>query len=299
MFVHLLTCIRAIKGTLIRFLFQAAFEIKINRHLYVHRISFVLVSIGCRVHWPHTLPRLTSEGLSPKLILNHSRQKHMTDSICVLADSCLIVKHWLHCTAPINPVGMWKQREREKKKVSQIADFSGSRRAVLYTYHWSSQALGSPLYFLELLFIVHVSIKYFKCYQSILPLAYKWKCNAPLHYRHNDNGHSRWGELWSNVSPLMVVLKILSYILEVCFSFFLRWWNYCTFQQERDNFSTFPHPWRFPVVILLLPLPQRKETQLQHWIQSKAKENCKNPTLTQKAMKRLKETPGRIKKELI
>lgn len=116
MFVHLLTCIRAIKGTLIRFLFQAAFEIKINRHLYVHRISFVLVSIGCRVHWPHTLPRLTSEGLSPKLILNHSRQKHMTDSICVLADSCLIVKHWLHCTAPINPVGMWKQREREKKK---------------------------------------------------------------------------------------------------------------------------------------------------------------------------------------
>lgn len=144
---------------------------------------------------------------------------------------------------------------------------------------------------------MHVSIKYFKCYQSILPLAYKWKCNAPLHYRHNDNGHSRWGELWSNVSPLTVVLKILSYILEACFSFFLRWWNYCTFQQERDNFSTFPHPWRFPVVILLLPLPQRKETQLQHWIQSKAKENCKNPTLTQKAMKRLKETPGRIKKE--
>lgn len=130
MFVHLLTCIRAIKGTLIRFLFQAAFEIKINRHLYVHRISFVLVSIGCRVHWPHTLPRLTSEGLSPKLILNHSRQKHMTDSICVLADSCLIVKHWLHCTAPINPVGMWKQREREKKKFLKLLISVGA--AALY-----------------------------------------------------------------------------------------------------------------------------------------------------------------------
>lgn len=105
-----------------------------------------------------------------------------------------------------------------------------------------------------------------------------------------------WRELWSNVSPLMVVLKKLSYILEVCYFFFRRWWNYCTFQQERDNFSTFPHPRRFPVVILLLPLPQRKETRLQHWIQSKAKENCKNPTLTQIAMKRQKETPGRYKK---
>ena len=40
-------------------------------------------------------------------------------------------------------------------------------------------------------------------------------------------------------------------------------------------------PGRFPVVILLLLLPQRKETQLQHWIQSKVKEDCKNPTLTQ------------------
>lgn len=107
MFVHLPACIKAMKGSFIRFLFQAAFEIKINRHLYLHTISFVLVNVGCfqRCDTPQT-SRLTSEELS------------QTDPKSFVAEThdgldLRIGRFMLHCqtltlhgTAPINPVRM-------------------------------------------------------------------------------------------------------------------------------------------------------------------------------------------------
>lgn len=92
--VHLVTCIKAIKALLLDFSFKLL-ELKIKSCLYLHRISYSLVSSACfqKCNAPQT-SHLTSEELSitdPKSF----QAEHMTDLICVLADSCFIVKHWL------------------------------------------------------------------------------------------------------------------------------------------------------------------------------------------------------------
>lgn len=105
MFVHRLTCIKAITALLLDSSFKLPLKIKINMHLYLRRISFVLVSIGCiqRCNALQT-SRLTSEELSQTDPKSFQAETH--DGL-----DLRIGRFMLHCQTPalhgpasINPV---------------------------------------------------------------------------------------------------------------------------------------------------------------------------------------------------